>query len=103
MSRGLRAICCPELAAGLQLAGLEPEITRDPAQAAASIARLREEGRTAVILVQQSLHAQLPHHRAALPLLVALPDPIATTGPSAAEEELLEIVRRAVGYRVRLR
>jgi len=103
--RRVRALCRPELAAGLRLAGLEPEVTTEPA--VAFLARLRAEGRTGVLLVQQTLHAGLPRETGraahALPLVVALPDPGAAEGPSAAEEELLEIVRQAVGYRVRLR
>lgn len=100
-------LCRPEVATGFLLAGLDVRRARDGDAAAAAIAELRADVGDAVVLVQDTLYDELDarHLRrdeGAL-LVVPFPDPAWEEEPSAAEEYLVEMLRRAVGYRVRLR
>ena len=69
---------------------------------------LLEGPEVGVVLVEQVLHDGMPEERRraledrALPVVVAFPGPRREEGPPA-ESELLELLRRAIGYRVRLR
>jgi vacuolar-type H+-ATPase subunit F/Vma7 len=61
-----------------------------------------------VIFVEESLHRALPEklraalERRVLPMVVPFPGPRTEPGPSV-EEELVEMLRSAIGHRVRLR
>jgi vacuolar-type H+-ATPase subunit F/Vma7 len=101
------ALCRPEVATGFLLAGLDVRRARDAGVAAAALAELRRDVGHAIVLVQDILYdeldaRQLKRDESAL-LVVPFPDPVWEEEPSAAEEYLVEMLRRAVGYRVRLR
>lgn len=93
--------------AGFALAGLPTLEAEDAAQAAARLRDLREEGDVGVVLVQQELYGALPEEamrdleRAALPVVVPYPEP-SWARPVSPEEHIVELLRRAIGYRVRL-
>ncbi|MFW5947793.1 MAG: V-type ATP synthase subunit F [Gemmatimonadota bacterium] len=100
-------LCRPEVATGFLLAGLDVRRARDAGAAADALAELRRDVGDAVVLVQDTLYdeldaRQLKRDEGAL-LVVPFPDPAWEEEPSAAEEYLVEMLRRAVGYRVRLR
>jgi vacuolar-type H+-ATPase subunit F/Vma7 len=106
----IRALCRPEVAPGLALAGLTPIAVTDGPGAAAALGELgRAPAHGGVILIQRSLLDALPpavHRQLAregLPILVPFPDPALGGAGRAADEELVELLRRAVGYKVRLR
>ncbi len=111
MKAPIHAICRHEVARGLALAGLAPLEAATGAEAAAAIARLAPEpAHGGVVLIEQALYDALPVAtrralgKAGEPILMPFPGPAAALATGAApDDELLEILRRAVGYRVRLR
>jgi vacuolar-type H+-ATPase subunit F/Vma7 len=105
------AVCRRPAALGLGLAGLACHEAADGGAAAAAIAAIgrQPEGHGGVILIERALHEALPMAlrrqlgRDGLPILVPLPGPALGLAGPPPEEELLEILRRAIGYRLRLR
>jgi vacuolar-type H+-ATPase subunit F/Vma7 len=106
----VRAICRRESALGIALAGLAPIEAATGAEAAAALAGLaRTPARGGVVLVEATLHDALPPavrrqiRRDGAPILVPFPGPAPLPPGVAPEQELLEVLRRAIGYRVRLK
>lgn len=96
-ARGVRA-----LAIGADVA--------DGAAAAAAVTRLaRRADHGGVILIERALYDALPAplrrqlRRDGTPILMPFPGPALGAAGPAPEEELLEILRQSVGYRLRLR
>lgn len=108
MSHRLRVVCRPALSDGFALAGVACVPAADALEAAAVVARLAREGSIGVLLVEDALYRALPEalrddlERRPLPVVVPFPGPVREGRPSA-EEELVELLRGAIGYRVRLR
>jgi V/A-type H+-transporting ATPase subunit F len=107
MELSVRVVCRPELAPGFALAGLQSVgVERDGA--AEAVQRLAAEPGVGIVLVEDRLEAAIPEdvrrhlERQAAPLLVTFPSP-SWQGPGAAEAYVLELLRQAVGYRVRAR
>ena len=104
----VRVLCRAAVAAGFGLAGLRPEIATDAAEGARRLASMLDEEHTGVILVEEDFHAALaePERRAlarrALPLVVPFPLPRWAPAAEAPETFIADLLRRAVGYRVRL-
>lgn len=102
-------IARPGLGAGFALAGVRVHEASDGREAAARLRHLLEDERlgAAVVAIDDGLHAELPedlraelrHH--ALPVVVPIPGP-RWSAESRADEYIVEILRRAIGYRVRL-
>jgi vacuolar-type H+-ATPase subunit F/Vma7 len=90
-------------------AGLRCTEAADGEAAAAAIAELGRVSAGAVILIERALHDALPAalkrqlRRDGVPILMTFPGPALTAGGPPPEEELLEILRQSLGYRVRLR
>jgi len=107
MELTVRVLCRPELAAGFELAGLVVDEANE-ATAAEAMRRLAADPATGIVLIEERLRRTLPTDltqrldRQATPNLVPFPSP-SWGGPSVAEEYVLEILRQAVGYRVRPR
>jgi len=94
-------------AAGFHLAGLEPTVTDSPDAARRVLEEMMEDASVGVILVQEDLAPDLgvssPRHtRTGLPLLIPFPAPASSARPGEAEAYVTELLRRAIGYRVRL-
>ena len=104
----VRILCRPAVAAGFRLAGLEPAEAADSGDGARRLARLLEDEEAGVILVQDDFYAALPDAerralaRRALPLLVPFPAPSWAPAPEGPEAFIAELLRLAIGYRVRL-
>jgi len=97
-------------ALGLGLAGLPCREAADGEQAAAAIAALaRGPGGGGLILIERTLYDALPAalrrqlRRDGLPILMPFPGPTLAALAPPPEEELLEILRQSIGYRLRLR
>lgn len=105
----IRVVARRPAALGLRLAGLTCTEVDDGTAAAAAIATLHRAPGGAVILIERSLHDALPASlrrqidRDGTPILMPFPGPALDGGAAAPEEELLELLRRSIGYRVRLR
>ena len=107
MELNVRVLCRREIAAGFELAGIVVD-TADEASAGDAMKRLAAEPAVGVVLVEERLRRAVPDEvlqcldRQASTIVVAFPSP-SWEGPSAAEEYVLELLRQAVGYRVRPR
>lgn len=107
MTARLRVICEPDLAAGFGLAGISA-LASEPQAAEASLADLLRRRDAGVVLLQEQLHESLSPDvrarldRSATPVVVPFPGP-AWVAPASAEERVVELLRRAIGYRVKLR
>jgi vacuolar-type H+-ATPase subunit F/Vma7 len=104
----LRVVCRPGVADGFALAGVRSLSAVDPGEASAVLGRLLEQPDTGVVLVEDTLYRGLSEgmrealERRGVPVVVRFPSPRREARPSA-ESELVELLRRAIGYRVRLR
>ena len=106
MNRAVHVLCRPAVAPGFRLAGIATLAAAGAEEATAALARLRADPSVGVVLIEDALHAELAaadREAEGLPALVPFPGP-AWAGPEdAAEARVLEILRRAIGYRVKLR
>lgn len=107
MELTVRVLCRPEVAPGLELAGVVVDRV-DETSAGEAIRRIAADPRTGIVLVEDRLRRALPEDlmqrldRLATPIVVPFPSP-SWGGPSVQEEYVMEILRQAVGYRVRPR
>jgi vacuolar-type H+-ATPase subunit F/Vma7 len=104
----VRVVTRAELASGYRLAGLSVTTAEDAPGAAAELARVAAEKDIGIVLVDDGLYRALPRElmrrlgRQALPLVIAVPAP-RWDEQSVAEAYILDILRHAIGYRVRVR
>jgi vacuolar-type H+-ATPase subunit F/Vma7 len=105
MELNVHALCTPPVAVGFALAGLRAEEV-DEATVAEALRRLAERAPSCIVLVEDVLHRAIPPEllaridRAGAPVVVPFPSP-AWERRGIAEQYVLEILRQAVGYRVR--
>lgn len=103
----MRVVCRPEVAPGFELAGLRADTAIDGASARARLTALADDPGVGIVLLEERLQRALPTdfaqrlERQPRPLVAPFPSP-RFEGAEAAEEAVLEILRRAIGYRVRL-
>lgn len=108
MSHLLRVVCRPAIRDGFALAGVGVVPAADGTEAAAVLEGLVGRPETGVILIEDALYGALSEElRSALedrplPIVVPFPGPARAERPPP-ETELVEMLRRAIGYRVRLR
>jgi vacuolar-type H+-ATPase subunit F/Vma7 len=108
VTHGVRILCRPATAAGFALAGLVAETAEDDTTVDATLRSLLQRRELGVVLLEEPLYTALaPDVRAqvdkvAQPVVVPFPGPAWRAAPSA-EEQVVELLRRAIGYRVRLR
>jgi len=101
-------VCRAELAIGFQLAGLKPVEVSDTATGAARLLTLAGDSRVGIILVEDWLYGALSPDvqrtlgRRPLPMVVPFPSPTWVEPETAANEYVVELLRQAIGYRVRL-
>lgn len=107
MDLSVRVVCRPEIAPGFELAGLRADTAIDGAGARLRLAALAGDPAVGIVLLEERLHRALPVdfaqrlERQSRPLVAQFPSPCFGAA-EAAEEAVLELLRRAVGYRVRL-
>jgi hypothetical protein len=110
MSGGVEVVCRPGVATGFALAGLVPRIAPSAEAAADVIFGLLADPAThpAVLLLEEGLQAGLPAalsrrlQRQPGTLVVPFPSPTAGGAAGRGDGFLLDILRQAIGYRVRL-
>ena len=107
MELTVHVLCSPEIAAGFELAGVVPD-PADETTVGDTMRRLAANPTTGIVLVEERLRRALPDDlmvrldRQPTPLVVPFPSP-SWGGPGVKEEYVMEILRQAVGYRVRPR
>jgi vacuolar-type H+-ATPase subunit F/Vma7 len=107
MTGTLRVLCRPAVCDGFTLAGVRVISATDAVEAAALLPRLCDDPKLGVIFVEEILYRNLPEslqrsleHRA-IPVVVPFPGP-RTGAELSSEAELVEMLRRVIGYRVNL-
>lgn len=104
----VRVVSTPALAPGFELAGLAVRCANDGTAAAEAIRHWASDAEVGIVLVDDTLYRALPRafttrlDRAALPVVAPAPAP-RWDERSEAETYILEILRQAIGYRVRPR
>jgi vacuolar-type H+-ATPase subunit F/Vma7 len=105
----VRVVAHPASAAGFALAGIPVTEVADARAGAGALEGLLDRPDVAVLLVEQSLLDAMsePDRREVMdrptPIVVPFPSPSWGERTSPAEAYVLELLRRAIGYRVRLR
>jgi vacuolar-type H+-ATPase subunit F/Vma7 len=109
MKARARLFARPGTAAGFALAGIDAVETDGGDALLLELGTDRLGADTGVILVEEEIlatlapAARLELERQPFPVLVSFPGPRWAALPSAAESYVLQILQRAIGYRVRLR
>lgn len=110
MKTRIAAVCRRPAALGLGLAGLACQEVVDADAAAAAVAALASAPEAhGLILIERELHDALPAalrrqlRRDGLPILMPFPGPALGAAGAPADDELVEVLRRSIGYRLRLR
>jgi vacuolar-type H+-ATPase subunit F/Vma7 len=104
----VRVVTRPVLAAGFELAGLPVTRVDDGVTAAETIKRWASDPDVGIVLIDRATYRMLPREllarldRQALPIVTPVPVP-QWDERSEAEAYILEILRQAIGYRVRPR
>lgn len=104
----VRVLASPATAAGYRLAGLTVDEVAGRADAGDRLSAAAGDSTVGIILVEQRLLDAVPPavrravDRRPLPIVVPIPEPNFTRAPSEAEGYIVELLRRAIGYRVRL-
>jgi vacuolar-type H+-ATPase subunit F/Vma7 len=102
------AICSPALAPGFRLAGVDVHAAESAADLDAAWATAPHESPAGLVLIEQSLLDALTREqrqqlsRQSLPVLVPFPGAAWRSEAESAEAYIAEILRQAIGYRVRL-
>ena len=111
MKRFVRAVTSPALAPGFRLAGLvvdESDAGEDPSVIGDRLMTAADNPETGILLIEQALFDAAPEairrdlERRAVPILVPVPGPTFAVPGRGAEDYILDLLRRAIGYRVRL-
>ena len=106
-ARRLLVVAAPGSSAGFALAGVPVIEAADASEDAARMERLLNDPDAGVVVVDDSLYRDLPEElrrhlqSSAQPVVIPIPGPD-WTSESTAHEYIVEILRRAIGYRVRL-
>lgn len=103
----VRLICRPATATGFGLAGVPALEVAPGAEAASPVETMLRAGDAGVLLIEEAVYDALSSdlrqrlERSVTPVVVPFPGP-AWTDRVPAEERVVELLRRAIGYRVRL-
>jgi len=103
----LVVIATPGLSAGFALAGIPVFEASDGADAARQIQYAVDDAKAGVIIIDEPLYREVSEdlrrtlERSTLPVVIPVPGPD-WTAEASAHEYIVEILRRAIGYRVRL-
>lgn len=108
MTATVRVVCRPALAPGFALAGLQADTLGPDEAVEPYVAGWARHPETGVVLLQDEIYDALPEDlrgrldRMARPVVVPFPGPAWEALP-ASEERVIELLRRAIGYRVKFR
>lgn len=102
-------ICRQEVASGFALAGLSVTEVVSAEDGAARLLDLISRRESGVILVEDRIYERLGKEvrravgRRPLPMIVPFPGPVWSEAAVAGESYIVEMLRQAIGYSVRLR
>jgi vacuolar-type H+-ATPase subunit F/Vma7 len=104
----LRTIAGPVMAAGFRLAGLPVDEARTAPDAATLLERIAADPDTGVILIEQEWFDAVPEllrrtlEKQPVPIVVPIPRVEWAGERAGAASYILDLLQRAIGYRVRL-
>jgi vacuolar-type H+-ATPase subunit F/Vma7 len=107
MDLSVCVVCRPEIASGFELAGLQARTATDGTTTRAQLAALTDDPGVGIVLLEDRLQRALPAdlaqrlERQPQPLIAIFPSP-RFSAAEVTEVALLDVLRRAIGYRVRL-
>ena len=107
MSR-LVAIAPSDSADGYRLTGIEVIETESPREASGQIMRLLEDDTVAMLLVSESLAEKMDDktisviEESSMPLVLVVPEPSAWAEVSDQEAYVGELIRRSIGYQIKI-
>lgn len=107
MSYDVRVLCRPAVAAGFRLAGVPVTEVADLEDGARQLEVLLNEPGHGVILVEDAICAAVPEatrfelERRPLPMVAQFPGPNWAASSEGPEAFIAELLRQAIGYRVR--
>jgi len=107
-AHAVRTLCSPAVAIGFGLAAVPSDPVRSGADLGAAVDEALRRPDLAVLLLEEAVYdalspeAQRRLDRSAVPVVVPFPSPAWRTRRSA-EDRVVELLRRAIGYRVKLR
>ncbi len=99
----------PEMVEGFALAGARVEPAREPSRVEWLVRETLRAREPAVMVVTESLFEKLPEkvrlaaERAARPMFVTMPEPPGWATVPGREDLVTRIIRRAVGYRIKVK
>jgi vacuolar-type H+-ATPase subunit F/Vma7 len=105
----IAVLASPATAGGWRLAGLDVGEAETASAGAAALEALLDAPDVGVVLVEQPLYdaldadARTALSRRPLPMVVPYPAPAPLPGAAGADAVIAELLRQAIGYRVRLR
>ncbi|MDH3727458.1 MAG: V-type ATP synthase subunit F [Myxococcales bacterium] len=103
----LAVITTPQSSTGFALAGVSVFPEADGMSAARRIELLISKSKTGVVMIEEALYRDLPEdlkrmmRHKAIPVIIPIPGP-SWGAESTAHDYIVDILRRAIGYRVRL-
>lgn len=109
MSYSVAVICRPEVATGFSLAGCPAVEAVEEAEVSEHLLDLAARSDAGVILMQEELYARVSPDvlrllaKRPLPMVVPFPGPVWDESLRGPEGYIVEMLRQAIGYRVRLR
>jgi vacuolar-type H+-ATPase subunit F/Vma7 len=107
----VRAVTTAPLAAGFRLSGMmvdDLDGREDSATIGRRLVAAADRAQTGILLIEQSLFDAAPEdtrrdlEKRSLPIIVPVPAAAFAPSAHAAEDYILDLLRRAIGYRVRL-
>ena len=108
MESTIRVMSSPATSAGFQLGGILPIEAATPAAGAREIGKVLEGRGLGGLLVEEPIYTALDDgerraiSRRPLPMVVPFPGPAWTATTGTPEDFIAELLRQAIGYRVRL-
>lgn len=99
----------PDTALGFRLAGVEVHEMTDPVQAGEQLLALLRAGEAGIVIYNEDFVSALPEpavtalEDSVTPVFFAIPVPPAVPPAERREEYLARLVRRAIGYQLKIR
>lgn len=101
-------LCRPEVGPAFALAGFRPVEVPDAVEAGRRLVQMLSDPKVGLVLVEAPLHdaldPELQRRLSAKPVPLVVPVPAPSWAEhAAADQVIVELLRRAIGYQVRLR
>jgi len=102
-------ITYPEVSLGFRLSGIDVKEFKEGGDITPFLCSILEKGEYGFLAVEEGLLAMVPEgvmkriRRAGIPVIVPINTPRAWYGGETAESYILRLIRRAIGYQVKIK